>query len=108
MIRTATLKNNDMYYDENYPFAQDYELWGRLSNVAKIQNLDEILIRYRKHNDSTGLSHYEEQVKAADAIRRNRIMELVDSVTEEEVNLQNKSVRPNVFVDNYFLLNICK
>ena len=38
-------------YDEEYLNSQDYDLWLRLKSVARIQNLKEPLVGYRKHNE---------------------------------------------------------
>ena len=39
-------------YDEKYTYAQDYDLWCRLSRKWKLKNIAEPLIFYRYHNKS--------------------------------------------------------
>ena len=39
-------KNN---YNEDYEFAEDYELWTRLVQVGKVASLKEVLLEYRVH-----------------------------------------------------------
>jgi hypothetical protein len=36
-------------YNEIYPSPEDYELWVRLINIIKFENLQEPLIKKRKH-----------------------------------------------------------
>lgn len=108
MIRNNILKINNLFYNEQFDFAQDYEFWVRLSKITRITNIDEILIRYRMHNNSIGAKHNAKQLKFANHIRENQIKELIDSVTDEEINLHNKIVQPNLSVDNVFLVKTCK
>jgi len=51
MIRKSTLTNVGMY-DENFRFAQDYELYFRIAKKYDIANLPETLIKYREIKDS--------------------------------------------------------
>lgn len=78
MFRSRILTENNIFYSENYPYAEDYELWVRLSKITKIANLDEVLIRYRIHNNSIGEKHNDIQIKTANSIRKTQIMELFD------------------------------
>lgn len=49
MIRRSVLTDNNIFYNENYKVAQDYELWSRLLNVTKGANIPEVLLLWRKH-----------------------------------------------------------
>ena len=52
-------------YDERLPYAQDYELWWRLSRVARLAALPEALVRLRFSGESiTGL-YRQEQLQSA-------------------------------------------
>jgi len=48
MARTAILR--DYGYDEDFPVAQDFELFGRLAKTHAIANLPDVLVRYRRHS----------------------------------------------------------
>jgi glycosyltransferase involved in cell wall biosynthesis len=34
-------------YDEGYPFAQDLEMWLRLAEIGQLENLEDVILRYR-------------------------------------------------------------
>lgn len=63
MVNLELLKD-DFYYDENYPHAEDYELWMRLGDKFQLANLDEILVRYRVHGESVTQSFNEISVQS--------------------------------------------
>ncbi|MBI5787570.1 MAG: glycosyltransferase [Candidatus Schekmanbacteria bacterium] len=82
------------YYAEHYPYAQDYELILRLSEVCKLANLPEYLHKWRE-NYSTGITVLKrpEQIMVRDKIRRE-FLEKHFSPGEEFIksilgNLQN-------------------
>lgn len=52
MIRADVIKREN-YYNEDYRYTQDYELWSRLiASGYNITNIDIPLIKYRYHNSS--------------------------------------------------------
>lgn len=51
MMRKSILEKVDGY-DEAFPYIQDYELWIRIANCAKLANLAEVLTVHRFHRDS--------------------------------------------------------
>ena len=52
MIRSEILKEN--LYDKNFLYCEDYELWFRLlSKNIKWENLDQNVLKYRKHSNSS-------------------------------------------------------
>lgn len=57
-------------YREDFPAAQDLDLWLRLSERGRLANLDEILLRYRLHADSVTSRRRQQQLAcAARAVR---------------------------------------
>ena len=52
-IRSSVLKNNHLKFDTSLQMAEDFDLWRRLSFVTKIANIDEVLLRYRKHANNS-------------------------------------------------------
>lgn len=48
-------------YCEDYRYAQDYELWGRLLKLGKIVILPDVLLKQRSHNKSISNSKKSEQ-----------------------------------------------
>lgn len=53
MLKKSALPK-DMYRD--YKYAEDYDLWLRMSGKGQIVRLDDVLVYYRLHNDHVGSS----------------------------------------------------
>ncbi len=64
MFRREVVDRND-FYDSNYPHAEDYELWLRLSRKYNFDNLPETLLLYRVHLASVSHRFNEIQVKSS-------------------------------------------
>ena len=60
-------------YDESFKYAQDYDLWLRLSKETKFVNLPEYLLYYRISNKSITRSKNKEQALCAMRARWNSI-----------------------------------
>ncbi len=73
-------------YNEKIKFAQDYDLWIKLSNFSKIAILDEVLLKFRK--TSHGISVKKEKQQA----------EYVQQIVSENIkNLTGKNF-PNIII----------
>ena len=65
-------------YDENFKYAQDYDLWCRLSRNWKLKNIAEPLIFYRYHNKSISNK------------TRNLQWSAVNNILNREIAIANK------------------
>lgn len=61
MMRRDVIVNNNLFYDEQYSSAQDYDLWLRIIKKFKIDNLPDILLRYRIQNNSISVVKRQQQ-----------------------------------------------
>lgn len=52
MMRSSVLKEHNIKYDDYALYMEDYKLWLNLSEVTEIANLDETLLKYRRHGGS--------------------------------------------------------
>ena len=52
MIRRDILIDNNLYYNENYVHAEDFELWTQMEKYTKFANLKIPLLKYRIVQDS--------------------------------------------------------
>ncbi len=62
MIRKSVLDDAGLY-DENFRYAQDYELWFRISRLSKMANIPDFLMSYRVSGKSITSSKNHEQAK---------------------------------------------
>lgn len=52
-------------YNEELPYAQDFDLWLRIGEIGKIENLPDVLIKYRRNVDSISYMKKREQWESA-------------------------------------------
>lgn len=74
MIRQDLIKNYE--YQKEYPPAEDYDLWVRLSRVTKIKILQKPLVKYRLHTNNVSVKKAQEGAKAVKKILYNQLQEL--------------------------------
>lgn len=55
-------------YDSRFRTAQDLDLFLRLAEIGPLSNLDERLIRYRKHEQSVNIARFDQQERDVKAI----------------------------------------
>ncbi len=75
-IRNATLKENNISYDESITSAQDYDFWRQLLLAGKLANINEILFKYRLSDVNISSTRKDEQKANARRIRRQYIKDL--------------------------------
>lgn len=87
MIRSKIYKQN--FYDEDFLYAEDYELWTRLIFSENLQgvNLSERLFEYRIFNAQSSFVHQEKQISAS-----ARIFDKY-----QIISIENKEFHKNLF-----------
>lgn len=63
MMRAGLLAENNLRYDENIRYAQDYELWSRAIYKMIFANIPQILVKHRRHKKSIGDQHLQAQLQ---------------------------------------------
>lgn len=61
MIRKSFLSDNNILYDENYKYSQDYELWSRCCKITDIYVIPKVCINYRVHAGQISTAKVQEQ-----------------------------------------------
>ena len=90
MLRKEVLSAGAMRFALNYPPAEDYELWERLSHNWDITNVPEVLTYYRVHKKQTSAGQIEKQRSSVWRIQQRQINALNILPTEEEKLLHLK------------------
>lgn len=59
IFRTDVLKKNNIYYTNNHPYMEDYDLFFRLKGLTKFSHIDRVLYYYRvlEHNSTVKNKH---------------------------------------------------
>lgn len=106
MMRKKIIEENNLFYDKNFEYCEDYELWARSSIVTKLSNIDKVLMLYRIHETNMSQVFHTAQSGKADLLRRNLIeTNLGIKVNDEDllVHRATKSPEPNSVIP--FLTN---
>lgn len=82
MIRTSVLRDNKIYYDSQYPHAEDYAFWMSIVQVSEIHNLQTILLHYRWHSSNVSVVHQKTQLESAERARYNLLKQFLTSEKE--------------------------
>jgi glycosyltransferase involved in cell wall biosynthesis len=64
-------------YTSEFPLAEDYDLWVRLSKKTQLANLPERLLLLRKHDSNVSIVHRSKQIKNSAAISGKLISEFI-------------------------------
>lgn len=70
MIRRCIMKDNSLYYNPEFRYAQDYELWSRMQSLTSFYNLQEILLKYRMTEEQVSRQNNKGQQLYGAKIRR--------------------------------------
>lgn len=99
MIRKSTLMDFSITYDVSKEPAEDYALWVKLVSIGKSHNLQEILLKYRIHDNSVSRQKTENQEnKAIEA--RFQLLNNLDVVFENyEIKLVKKCFKKKVTIN---------
>ncbi len=92
MIRKEVLIKHDLHFDTSLQMAEDFDLWRRLSVVTKITNIDEVLLKYRKHKNNS--------IKNRTILDRDYTRVIIKSFKRLEIDIEE------LFDDRYRLKNI--
>lgn len=85
MIRHDVLQNN--YFDSEYKYAEDYELWCRIARDYKIANIPDYLLKYRWHTSNISVANSEAQENIKSKIIRRELHNIGLNPSEKELFL---------------------
>ena len=86
-VRLAALRDNGLKYEQNYHYAEDFELFHRLSELGKIVMVPDTLGAYRQHDKNASLLHYKEMTANGQSFLRGRYNEYLgpDAVGSDDI-----------------------
>jgi len=89
MFRKSMFDANNLRYREDYPYAEDYELWTRALKLFKGANLQEVLLNYRVHSGGVTSARSGVQQDTAKRVRQ-RVLEELGIFSEENLDLHTE------------------
>jgi len=93
MFRRNLFISNNLYYDESFQHAEDYELWLRAARYTRLANIPEILIDYRISVSQVSAVHQQEQRETAASVRELQLNQLGIFPDNEERNVFDSIIK---------------
>lgn len=84
MFRTSTIADNQLVYDEQFRYSQDFRFIFEICKHGKIGNLDEVLLQYRVSRTQISRSKFSEQnaffIRTRDDILRYELRNFSENI----------------------------
>jgi len=77
MLRSQVLLDNNVFYNIDYPHAEDYKLWNDLKHFGEFYVIDEVLYYYRIHSESVSRKHSDIQQASRAKVNLEEYQKLV-------------------------------
>lgn len=87
MIRRSFLLNNNIQYNEDFKYSQDYELWNRCSRLTKFAIIPKVCLLYRMHDKQISTAKSDEQNALCSKIYESNLKFLGLEANEYNINI---------------------
>ena len=57
-VRLEFLRRHDLFFDQAFHYAEDFDLYLRIASVGRMVTLDQPMVVYRKHGENTSIRQY--------------------------------------------------
>lgn len=91
LFRRELCLTNNLYFDKKYIHAEDYKLWTELMFKTKVSNLDEVLVKYRVHDNQISHIHSKEQIEGTQKIQKEYLEAAGFEFTDQEFEMIQNS-----------------
>ena len=81
------VQGQPVFFQTKRPYAEDYELWCRLSRMGRVVSPDAVVYRYRQHCDSITSLHRVDQQKCAVQVRHEYQAQFLRSAASAETTV---------------------
>jgi hypothetical protein len=85
-LRRQTQIELDLWFDPDYKFTEDWEIFSRLVRSRRVANLPQVLTRYRRSSTQMTAGLTDTPTDAAAKLRRNQLIWL--GVQESEIDIE--------------------
>lgn len=83
-IRKKFLDESGLLYTNEFPHAEDYDLWTKISKIAEIHNIPEVLLDYRIHKNQIRNIFQNVQTSSAYGIMKRQVSDFLGSITLDQ------------------------
>ena len=86
MFRTSVLKNNDIKYSNEYPYAEDQDMWHKIIKCSKVCVLQEKLLRYRRHENASSNVNSQKGINSYNKVKIEILKEILPDLNIDKNN----------------------
>jgi glycosyltransferase involved in cell wall biosynthesis len=97
MLRTDFLRQHNLFYDERFEAAEDYELWTRAIWLGQIVNIPNVLLNYRSYAQQHSNSNKNNQVNNSRLSQIKMLAKVWDTASDTD-----PCTRELLFGDQFF------
>lgn len=112
IVRSEIIQKHKLRYDDRFRGMEDYYMWWQISKYAKISNIQEALLNYRKHsNQVTRKKNNDKFLNMTTIFLNERLNDLRVSLDEKQKQLLLKYIYGNFQFNDaeiYVFIKICK
>ena len=112
MINADIIRRYNLFYDETFKTAQDYELWCRIRNYGDLMNIPNRLCVYRVHENQISSKTSNQQAYNRNRIILKNLKHIGIFCNEERLNImlaimgyENRNIKPYLIIKE--LLSLC-
>jgi glycosyltransferase involved in cell wall biosynthesis len=87
MMRRASLKNAELYYNPDYYASEDYEFWSRACHVLRFARLRDALLLYRWHSSNATITNGEKGIDCFLNVMANNFQRLGMHFSQRELRI---------------------
>ena len=84
--RLEIIRRNNLKISSNYVHAEDYHFWIQCQQFGNFYNLQEVLLRYRVHEDQMGFVDPSHNLCSTARIKSQQLIELTGPLSDEEIS----------------------
>lgn len=106
MIRSNLIRKHNLFYNENYKKASDYDFLVRASKLFPVRNLDDVLIKHRYYSYQISAGKKIEQIEIDDIIRKEQLKQFNIKPAKEEIDIHLKLIKEQYVSDDN--LKLCE
>lgn len=103
IFRRKLFIENNLFYDEDFKHAEDFELWSRALTYTKIANIPKVLLFYRMHNESMSNKYSTVQSENANRVLTRQLKKLDINPNNKEIIIHRQQRKPKELSIKEFL-----
>lgn len=101
IINKEKMNKYNLRYNENYRYAEDYDLWSRSIKYFSVTNINKVLLLYRDHDSNLSKIVSKENIQTSVQIRKKQLKGNLDIISSDD----DMTIHQSIYKPDYFELN---